>query len=154
MDREPIFYINELMHNDELTTVYQGKVLDRIKIGDVLYTSSETNKDYRCYVESIEINGREVNQVTAFTVVSLKIRWVLRTNENVEGNYLYDLVEKYTPTIDYFETRRLAESSAFKDLNWLRKDQATPLLREEFCEAECCWFFFRNKDLVGPHEKI
>lgn len=104
-------------------------------------------------MESIEINGREVNQVTAFTVVSLKIRWVLRTNENVEGNYLYDLVEKYTPTIDYFEARRLAESSAFEDLNWLRKDKATPLLREEFCEAECCWFFFRNKDLVGPSEK-
>lgn len=50
------------------------------------------------------------------------------------------------------EAKELAEQLAFIKLNKYRSNETIPLLSEDYLEAECCWFFFRNKEVEGPED--
>ncbi|CAG7644626.1 hypothetical protein PAESOLCIP111_04750 [Paenibacillus solanacearum] len=60
---------------------------------------------------------------------------------------------EYIKKITYEEAREIAEENALKNLKPYMTSQAIPVLREQYEEAECCWFFFRNKQIEGPSEE-
>lgn len=59
----------------------------------------------------------------------------------------------YVSTISFEEAKKLAEEVAGISLKWYKKDDKIPFLSERFEEAECCWFFFRNSEILGPIEE-
>jgi len=56
----------------------------------------------------------------------------------------------YIPTISFNQAKKIAEQAAFEQLEEFIDKSMVNLLEEEFVEAECCWFFFRNKQIEGP----
>ncbi|MFG0217136.1 hypothetical protein ACFU8X_29190 [Brevibacillus porteri] len=61
-------------------------------------------------------------------------------------------MKEYIANITFEEAKELAEQLAFQRLNNYRKGEHIKLLREDYLEAECCWFFFRNKEIEGPDD--
>ncbi|MCD1261695.1 hypothetical protein B5M42_023110 [Paenibacillus athensensis] len=61
-------------------------------------------------------------------------------------------MKEYIQTITLEEARQLADQLALIKLNPYRTNETIPLLSEHMLEAECCWFFFRNKQIVGPED--
>lgn len=59
----------------------------------------------------------------------------------------------YIEKITFMEAIKLAEDSARKNLERYIDSPTIPILDERFEEAECCWFFFRNKQIEGPPEQ-
>lgn len=53
-------------------------------------------------------------------------------------------------TINFEQAKQLAEKSASLFLSEFRPNPSVPLLQEHYLEAEHCWMFFRNKDIVIP----
>jgi hypothetical protein len=60
---------------------------------------------------------------------------------------------KYIQLIQFEEARKIAEESALQKLEQFRKNPAIPILSKHFEEADCCWIFFRNKEIFGPEER-
>ncbi len=53
----------------------------------------------------------------------------------------------YQQEISFERANEIAEELAYTRLNKFRDNPDTPLLSSDFLEAECCWFFFRNRDI-------
>jgi len=62
-------------------------------------------------------------------------------------------MEGYVQKISLSQAREIAEENALWKLQPYMTNFTTSVLREHFEEAECCWFFFRNKEIVGPPEQ-
>jgi hypothetical protein len=62
------------------------------------------------------------------------------------------MINSYTP-ITLEQARLLAEESAAFFLSEFRSDPSVPLLQEHYLEAEHCWMFFRNKNIVIPFDR-
>lgn len=150
---EPIFEIESIKQTaDGMKYVIQGTALDCINIGDQLFMSSLKTQEDCCVIESIEIGGREIKRAYAFMSVDLRAR--LKGNVSIfPEKYLYDIVDDYIAEIDFKQAGTIAENAAFDSLDQFRENLQVSLLRDEFAEAECCWFFFRNKEIVGPPER-
>ncbi|RJX39110.1 hypothetical protein D3P09_16585 [Paenibacillus pinisoli] len=61
-------------------------------------------------------------------------------------------MKEYIQEITLEDARELANQVAYSKLSEYRRYESIPLLREEYHEAECCWFFFRNKEIEGPDD--
>ncbi|MEK4509242.1 hypothetical protein [Paenibacillus sp. FSL K6-2524] len=61
-------------------------------------------------------------------------------------------MKKYIQEITLAEAKELAEQLALIKLSKYRLNETMPLLSEDYLEAECCWFFFRNKEVEGPED--
>jgi hypothetical protein len=59
-------------------------------------------------------------------------------------------MSKYIQEITFEQARKLAEDTAVKQVGMFRNNCEIPVLREEYVEAECCWFFFRNRQIEIP----
>lgn len=59
-------------------------------------------------------------------------------------------MNEYVQEIFYEEARKKAEEVAKEELKDFIKDIDMPVLREDFLEAECCWFFFKDRKIVIP----
>lgn len=57
------------------------------------------------------------------------------------------------PSITFERARALAEREARSLLEHSLTDATIPALREEYLEADHCWMFFRNRDIVIPPER-
>jgi hypothetical protein len=55
--------------------------------------------------------------------------------------------------ISVTEARRIAQKVAEPALRPFMPEGGQDLLREEYAEAENCWFFFRNPEIFVPPEK-
>lgn len=63
-------------------------------------------------------------------------------------------MKEYIQEITFEQAKRIAEELALWRLERYMDNRSIPVLREQFEEAECCWFFFRNKQIEGPPEEI
>ena len=133
-----------------LKQVITGKALDRINEGDILYISHQMSRDDSIIVESIEIESRKIKRAYAFMDITIRANGVFSI---VPEKYLFDLVEEYIVEIDFQQAKSMAENFAFNNLNQFRADTQIALLGDNFVEGECCWIFFRNKEIAGPPEK-
>ena len=59
-------------------------------------------------------------------------------------------MDKYVSVITFSEARYLAECSALSDIGCFRDSADIPLLDVKSYEGECCWFFFRNMEIIVP----
>lgn len=100
-------------------------------------------------IEDIEAKGRQIKSAYAFMNVTLRAKLIGNCLE-LDGHYLYDIVDDYEVEIDFQQAKQIAEKTANYKLSEFRKN---PRVRNEFYEAECCWFFFRNKEIIGPPER-
>lgn len=57
---------------------------------------------------------------------------------------------EYVQEITFEQARSMAEEAATEQLELFRTNENIPVLRELNKEAECCWFFFRNKQIEIP----
>lgn len=57
---------------------------------------------------------------------------------------------EYVQKISIEQARKKAEEAALEQLEPLIGNSKIPVLREQYEEAECCWFFFRNKQIEIP----
>jgi hypothetical protein len=153
MDKEPIFQIASIEQKakNEHYSI-QGKAFDRINPNDYLYIFSQLNNNSCFIVEDIETKGRQIKSAYAFMEVTLKGKLIGDFLE-IDGRYLYDIVDDYKVEIDFQQAKQIAETTANDKLSEFRKNPEINLLRDEFYEAECCWFFFRNKEIIGPPER-
>lgn len=152
MDKEPIFEIVSIEVTKEQYSI-QGKAFDRINSGDHLYIFSQMNNNSCFIVEDIESKGRQIKSAYAFMEVTLKVR-VVGNYLEVCGRYLYDIVDDYEVEIDFQKAKQIAEETANDQLREFKNKPEVNCLRDEFYEAECCWFFFRNKEIIGPPERV
>ena len=58
----------------------------------------------------------------------------------------------YIQTISFKEAEKMSERAAFEQLEPFMNDSEIDVLEKKFFEAECCWFFFRNRQIEGPSE--
>lgn len=153
MDKEPIFQIAsiELSANKEQFSI-RGKSFDRINRGDRLFIFSQLNNNSCFIVEDIETEGRQLKIAYAFMNVTLMAKLIGNSLE-LDGRYLYDMVDDYEVEIDFQQAKQIAEKIAHDKLNEFINNPGIDVLRDEFYEAECCWFFFRNKEIIGPPER-
>jgi hypothetical protein len=61
-------------------------------------------------------------------------------------------MQKLNKEVSFCDAKNLAELSALGNLKNFLKDEKTSLLREDYLEAEHCWVFFRNKEIIVPPE--
>lgn len=59
----------------------------------------------------------------------------------------------YTQTITFGEAKAMAKERASNILGKYKKEKNMPFLEEKFQEAECCWIFFRNREIKGKIEE-
>ncbi|NGZ77916.1 hypothetical protein [Saccharibacillus alkalitolerans] len=59
----------------------------------------------------------------------------------------------YIQTISFEQAEKIAERAAFEQLQPFMNNSRVNVLDENFFEAECCWFFFRNRQIEGPPEQ-
>lgn len=62
-------------------------------------------------------------------------------------------MKEYIPEITFEEARGIAEKSARRRLEPFMGNASIPILRNYYEEAECCWFFFKNPQIVGSIER-
>lgn len=63
-------------------------------------------------------------------------------------------MDEYIQTITFEQARIIAEETAIEELKTFMENPAMSVLREQYGEAEYCWFFFRNKQIEGPPERV
>ena len=51
------------------------------------------------------------------------------------------------------EAKKIAENAAKEQLQSYANSKIS-FLSDEFMEADYCWFFFRNKKIIGPPEEV
>jgi hypothetical protein len=152
LNKEPIFEIKSIEPAVAgMKYSIKGIALDRINEGDKLYFSHQMSQDDHFVVECFEIEGRKIKRAYAFMEVTIIANGTFSINPE---KYLFDLVEEYIAKIDFQQAKSIAENSAFSDLNQFRTDPQIALLSDDFIEGECCWIFFRNKEITGPPEKV
>ena len=59
-------------------------------------------------------------------------------------------MSEYIQEITFEHARKLAEEAAMEELSSFIGNQQIPVLCGEHVEAECCWVFFRNKQITIP----
>lgn len=151
MNKEPIFEIKNIEPAvTEMKYIIKGIALDRINDGDILYISHQMSQDDYFVVESLEIEDRKIKRAYAFMEITIRANGVFSI---IPKKYLFDLVEEYIAEIDFHQAKNIAENAAFNSLNQFRTDPQITLLSDDFIEGECCWIFFRNKEIAGPPEK-
>ena len=154
MNKEPIFYIDRMQLSVEgKHWVISGKALDTINYGDRLFISSEITDNDHFLIDYMETKETQLKRAYAFMDVIFKARFFGGTRVIDQSEYLYDVVDEYSAEITFKEAKAIAEEDARKNLYEFREDISQAFLREEFLEAECCWIFFRNKEITGPPER-
>jgi hypothetical protein len=63
------------------------------------------------------------------------------------------MTDKMPAVITALRAREIATEAATYDLADLVADKTIPLLRDAQLEAENCWIFFRNPEIVIPPER-
>lgn len=59
----------------------------------------------------------------------------------------------YNQTYTFEQAKKIAEKCVYKHLKLFLYNREINVLDENYLEAECCWFFFRNKLIEGPPEQ-
>ena len=63
-------------------------------------------------------------------------------------------MSEYIKTCTFNQAKKLAEEAALDDLAEFMGDPTMNVLDDMYVEAEYCWFFFRNKQIQGPPERV
>lgn len=63
-------------------------------------------------------------------------------------------MSEYIQTYTFNQAKEIAEAAAFEQLEPFMDNKTGNVLDEKYFEVECCWFFFRNKQIVGPPEQV
>ena len=61
---------------------------------------------------------------------------------------------EYIQTYTFEQAKKIAEECAFKNLSPFMCDKTMNILDDNYLEAECCWFFFRNKLIKGSTAQV
>lgn len=59
-------------------------------------------------------------------------------------------MSEYIQEITFEQARKLVEDTAVKQIGMFRNNYEIPVLSGQYVEAECCWFFFRNRQIQIP----
>jgi hypothetical protein len=62
-------------------------------------------------------------------------------------------MSEYIQEITFEQAKKLAEERFVKRIGLFRDSCQIPILSEQYVEAECCWFFFRNKQIQIPESQ-
>lgn len=63
-------------------------------------------------------------------------------------------MSEYIQEITFEQARKLAEEVAIKQIWLFRESNEVPVLNGHYEEGECCWFFFRNREIQIPEHMI
>ncbi|OXM82457.1 hypothetical protein [Paenibacillus rigui] len=149
MRRIEVFAIESATEDKEKGSIsLNGTSLYVIKKGEKAYSTSD-NESQSLVIESILFDGKEVNEISIFQQCTLVFKRILTYKIQELDLYLFgQAAQEYEPTITYAQARQLAEELAYENLNHFVPNNNSQLLSHRFEEAECCWFFFTNEDII------
>ncbi len=147
MNQLPIFSVHSILSKSNSLIRIRGRALNTIEIGSQVFDLHLNSS----HIEEISI---ENNKPCQLGVMSEGILTIKIDNERFNiGELLYrEQASDYRQTITFEQARYMAEDMSRQDLLEYVEDPDVPFLHEVTLEAEYCWFFFYNSNIVIPEE--
>jgi len=148
LNQLPIFSVHSILSTSNNIIRIRGRALNTIELGSQVFDLHLNSS----HVEEISIENNKTSQLG---VMSEGILTIKTDNErfNIEELLYREQASDYRQTITFEQAKNMAEDMSRQDLLDYVKDPNVPFLHEVTLEADYCWFFFYNPNIIIPEEK-
>jgi len=148
LNRLPVFSVHSILSMSNTMIRVRGRALDTIKIKTKVFDLNSNLSS----IEEISIGNEESSELGIMCegIITIKI-----DNESFDVEELLygEQASDYRQTITFEQAKNMAEKFSREDLLDYIKDPEVTFLHEVTLEAEYCWFFFYNPNIIIPEEK-
>ena len=148
MTRPPIFSIHSVVSTSNEAIRIKGRALDIIEIKSKVFDSNSNIGT----IEEITIEDKQVRKLDIMSEGIITITGITKDFQMKELLY-EDRLEEYKETITFEQAKNMAEHMSRQVLLDYVDHPNMSFLDELVLEADCCWFFFYNPQIIIPQDK-
>lgn len=148
MNQLPVFSVHSILSKSNSTIRIRGRALDTIKIRSKVFDRNLNGS----HIEEISTANKNAYELGIMSegIITIKIE---NESFDVEELLYRDQAGDYRQTITFEQAKNMAEKLSRQDLLDYVEDPNIPFLHEITLEAEYCWFFFYNPNIIIPEEQ-